>query len=249
MPTPRIRAAHPAHCKGAVSHGGLKRSYHGKVTLEADLIETRQLAPDRVQPTLNSNLAGLQVSGGTPGRVASGNLLEKVVRIIFERELRQLIIEGREESYLVEVELDPIDEKLQGLIGKYFPRAGRLATYIYRLLQHGLDKQRLKLRVRREFYRALYRCARLEGLPAPKTWPAAGETSQLDPIGEHFFRLLGIMLGVNDARPDLDRLDRTVRATVDWCVSILPYHQPALVEQDLPSLVTNACRQPGRSQH
>jgi hypothetical protein len=215
--------------------------------MEADLFETIQLAPDRKRSALRSNIAGLPASEEDLGRAAGGSLLEIVIRVIFERELQQLLNADRNERDFVDVEPDPLDEQLQGLIGKYFPRAGRLTTFIYRKLQRGLDKQRLRLRVHREFYRALYRCARYEERPLIKASLDASVNSQEDPVSIHFFRLLGSMLGVEDARSDLDRLDRNVRAIVDWCLSILPYHRPALGDQDLFSLITNARGQPGWS--
>jgi hypothetical protein len=178
------------------------------------------------------------VEGGKTGR----EQLEAFVRVIFEREL-QRILGGNGLQAKEERDPDPLDSRLMDMLGKHFPRPNRISWLLHSRIRHGLDKQLLKLRVRREFYRALYRYA-AGGHSAGRghgALHALGSVHQAD-----FFRILAAFLGCEDTRLDLSRLDRLIQRIIDWCLSILPYHAPGLCDEDLHALIPALAPEPYR---
>jgi hypothetical protein len=158
--------------------------------------------------------------------------LETIVRVIFERELQLSLNSGWQVKQ--EHDSDPLDARLMDLLGKQFPRPNRISRLLRGRIRRGLDKQSLKLRVHREFYRALYRYAADVRAPGQR----ASKPDGRDRIYQaDFFRILAAFFGSDQVNLDLPRLDRLVQRVIDWCLSILPYHAPDLCDEDLHSLI------------
>ena len=203
--------------------------------METETIDAVQLVPDQVQYVPQVEILPAQILA----EAWRSDLLKTFIRVIFERELQAIIWLEEARSSRMENALDPLDERLKQLIGRYFPRRGRITAAVYSRLRRGLNRFLLSFRVRREFYRTIYRYVCCQGVPDREWKLDEGETAD-DGIGVKFYAALAGFLGDQQSQVDLGRLDRLVRSIVDWCLSILPYHAPGLCEQDLYSILEYA---------
>lgn len=205
-------------------HVGMDRT----VELYADI---RSISEERGSKIGSSSLRGVTLDGAARGKTGREQL-ETIVRVIFERELQLLLRSGWQVQQ--EHDSDPLDARLMDLLGKHFPRPNRISRLLRGRIRRGLDKQFLKLRVHREFYRALYRYAADVHTPGQ----GGSSTDGRDRVYQaDFFRILAAFFGSEQINLDLPRLDRLVQRAIDWCLSILPYHAPDLCDEDLHALI------------
>jgi hypothetical protein len=201
--------------------------------METDTLASIELASDLLHEAPSVKVAAVQM----PPEAGEDDLLKTFVRVIFERELQAFLKAGEAEPIDRVQATDPLDEVLNQLIGRYFPRCGRVASFVHSRLRRGLNTYLLGLRVRREFYRTIYRFVCHQEAP-DRAW---GQDEIGDPILRgKFYTALAYFLGGQCSPLDLGQLDRLVGGVVDWCLSILPYHAPGLSEQDLNAILEYA---------
>ncbi len=143
-----------------------------------------------------------------------------------------------------------IDPALRKLLGKHYPELRSRFRWRLACLTRRSHLLQLKVHSMRELYRLLFRQALKEENLSLDAVSNLGELELRQRLGETFCQFMAFLRDASSASggktDQLENLlawfDRQVQAWLEWCVSLLPYHAPALSEQDPQAILVRAVR-------
>jgi hypothetical protein len=206
----------------------------------------------QVDPRLGSTAA--EVGKPAPPRLKSApepDLLKKLVRMIFERELRRMqALAGSPETIPVPGGSEIVELPLRTFLGKHYPELRSKFRWKLARITRRSHLLALRIHTMQALYRLLFEQAMEEEDLSPEQALRLDAKELRDRLGAAFCRNLYVLNDSSKARGGkMDQLekalawfDRQLQAWLEWCVSLLPYHAPALGEQDPQSILVRAAR-------
>lgn len=225
--------------------------YDGGVTADSEI----RTAQRRLIQT-NPRRVPAPAEGRAPAQpglkpISDPDLLKKLVRMIFERELRRMQALPRSPKPASRHGGSEILEfLLRSFLGKHYPELK--SSFRWRLARITRSSHLLALRINsmQSLYRLLFEQAMEEENLTPEQALRLDENELRDRLGAAFCRnLYGLNSSSRVLEGTLDQLDkalawfdRQIQDWLEWCVSLLPYHAPALGEQDPQAILVRAAR-------
>jgi len=179
------------------------------------------------------------------------DIMKQLVRTIFEYQFSEMIRQEPSPDPEPQVrKCEPIDEALRSLLGKRYPQHAEKTGSLFGRFSKCSEMRLLRERIRQETYRVIFRHT-IEEIEI-KAGDAAGANTDdvVEQVREPFLQKLYLLQGGDPVQfrrerklqSILDRFDRQIQALLDWCVSLLPYHAPALGDQDPHAILVRASR-------
>jgi hypothetical protein len=178
--------------------------------------------------------------------------LKELVRTVFECQFKFMQEYGvAGEAGQREYGSGSLDAALQELLGKKCPRPCTPGDGFFARFSRWPELRLLKERSRQDIYRVIFQHAVEEADLAVNSFDQTSVEEIIMRVRGTFTRNLLLLLGgdpeefhcAKKQESIIDMFDRQIKAWLNWCISLLPYHAPALSDQDPSAILVRATSQ------